>query len=64
MITIIRYLQFTSKFCILHFKNCMFYNNDIKEEHIRMGPVPVFASCGISPSPYLSFKRICLIFKS
>jgi hypothetical protein len=39
----------------------MFYNNYIKEEHIRMGPDPVFASYGTSPSPYFSLILIFLI---
>src|SRR5687768_7508785 len=45
-------------------KGCSFNQSlTYGKEHVsKMGRVPVFASCGISPSPYLSFKRICLIF--
>jgi hypothetical protein len=35
------------------------------KEHVnKIGPAPVFASCGISPSPYFSLNLICFIFSN
>lgn len=54
-------LEFGSFLYGCSFNQSLTYGNEVVS---NIGPVPVFASYGISPSPYFSFRRICLIFNS
>ena len=57
-------LHMTIAFCSF-LKGCSLSQSLIYgiENVSKIGPVPVFDSNGISPSPYLSFKRKCFIFR-